>query len=228
MQTLFPCEVRSLVASRKKHVRRRIPGLVVDAVHHSKKHSGPTTQEPVQTAAELRRLDLTAVARAYGTDGRGIKDAGLEEVHFSPEFEAVHVEEGFGQADLSEDVAFEKPLIGQIVNGEKRPRPREKRIMGPDGLEVRQGDGRLPIVAVQDVGGKSEPLEGFEGGHGKETEPFAVIRIILGRGSIKEIPIEIFVLLNKIGDDAVSGMRFHGKSLLPASDIHFDIVQDGR
>ena len=119
------------------------------------KDRGPGAEEAVEAAAERRGLDLAAVAGADGGHGGRIEDAGLEGVDLAVELEVVHVEERGGKPDSGQDLRVEQALVGEVVDGEERARPREKGIAGIDVAEIGEDQGRLPIVAVEDVGGEA-------------------------------------------------------------------------
>ena len=168
--------------------------------------AGPGAEEPVQTAAEGRRLDLAAVTGADGGHGGRIEDAGLEGIDLAEELEVVHVEEGRGQSEGTEDGLVEQALVGQVMDGEDRPRPAEKGVAGIRELEIGEGEGRLPIVGVDDIGGEAEGPHGLQGGPTEEAEALPVVRIVARRRPVQMVPVEIVRPVDEIRRDAVGAM----------------------
>ncbi len=82
---------------------------VVHPVDDAEKRVAPVPQHPLQAAAELRGLDLLAVAPADGVDGVGKDDAAFEQVDLVVELQAVD-----GKGDQS------SPSRGNFFLG-KRP-----------------------------------------------------------------------------------------------------------
>ena len=74
----------------------RAPLPVIHPVQDAVQVGGAVAQHPLQAVAELRGLDLLAVAGADGGDGVGVDDAALEQVDLVVVFQAVDAEQGPG------------------------------------------------------------------------------------------------------------------------------------
>src|SRR5271155_5200831 len=65
-----------------------IPQGVIQAVRDAVQIGGAVAKDRVESAAELRRLDLLGVLAADGGDGVGVDDTALEKVEFVVELQA--------------------------------------------------------------------------------------------------------------------------------------------
>ena len=128
-------------------VGARVPGLV-DAVEDAGEPAlaGAGAQKPVEAAAHLGGLDLPRVGLAHRGDLRGVEDAGLQEGQLPVEFGAVDLEGRLRHAEPGQGVPGEQALIGEVVDRQHARHPPA----APG--EIGRGQGRLPVVEVQEVG----------------------------------------------------------------------------
>ena len=107
---------------------------------------------PSRPAAELRGLDLLAVPLAHRVEDVREDDAALEEVDLSIKLEEVRREVFPAQVEEVPVEVPEKPLVAEVVDGQEGGDPGEQRVRPESGVEVDGHEGRLPVVAVDDVG----------------------------------------------------------------------------
>ena len=80
--------------------------------------AGATTQDAVESEAELRRLNLARVLPADRGDQGRVVDPALQQADASPVFEPVDRQQLPRQVEPREPVGREQPLIGEVVNRE--------------------------------------------------------------------------------------------------------------
>ncbi len=96
------------------------------------------------------------------------------------------------------------------MDGEQGPRATEELVAGISVPEIGEGQRRLPVMAVDDVGGEAQGPHGFERGPGEEGEALAVIGIIAGRGPIETIAVKILRPVDEEDGHAVGSMGENG------------------
>jgi hypothetical protein len=141
------------VALRDEGVGGRVPALGVDAVEDADEIAGARRDEPLQSAAELRRGQLARIARADRSQAIGIADRRLEEGELAVELHRVGPAHLVGQAQALDEPERKAALERRVVDGEHgaRPRARGRENVARARHEIRHESG-VPVVAVHDVG----------------------------------------------------------------------------
>ncbi len=134
------------IAARQQRIVVRRPDFGIDAVQDAGQHIGSGAQQPIETPAEGRGLDLARIGRADRRQPVGIKQSGLEERQAAVELHPVDRKKAGRQREVGKEGGREIALIGQIVHGE------DARQCGGVGAQIGRRQPGMPIVAMQDLG----------------------------------------------------------------------------
>ena len=170
-----------IIVPEKELIRGRIPDVDVQSVDDTAEVIVPAPVDDGTHASETSVVmkEFLGVCLADGVDLVSRHDAGLQEVEGIAKADETGIIISQGQVEVGGKVFPSSPsLIGRIVDGQDRL----------DGLRIegeqKRKDGRLPIVAVDDIKIIVTGDEGVDG-HDKAGKAFVVITI-----SIHLVPVE--------------------------------------
>ena len=118
-------------------------------------------QQPVETEAELGRLDLAGVGAADRGQRVGVKDAVAQKIEM-PRREVEPARVGC-QPEIDQPAAVDHPLEAHVVDRQHRPRALEQAVPLEESLAIERRQRGVPVVAVEDVGRPAHPLRALEG-----------------------------------------------------------------
>ena len=192
----------------------------VDAVEDAGQLVLPGVENALESLAVSRRADLAGVARADGVDVVGKDAAGLEQVRAAVELhELRRVIARVDAEQVLHEFERELALIGDVVDRQQRLHAR----LHPAGvLRFHQHGqhGRVPVVAVQDLGREVEPWQRLQDRAGEK-------RILLALGLAAEVNAvaEIKLVVHEVDDDAVEQQPLDADVLMPPAEIDIKIRQ---
>ena len=192
----------------------------VDAVEDAGQLVLPGVENALESLAVSRRADLTGVARADGVDVVGKDAAGLEQVRAAVELhEFRRIIARIDAEQILHEFEGELALIGDVVDGQQRL---HARLHSAGVLRFHQHGqhGRVPVVAVQDLGRKVQPGQRLQDRAGEK-------RILLALGLAAEVDAvaEIKLVVHKVDDDTVEQQPLDADVLVPPAKVDIKIRQ---
>ena len=201
-----------MVIVRQEPIRFRVPLLDVDAVQNAGKVLPPSPQRAPQPCANLPvPTNLSSVALAHRVDLVREVDSELHEVDLAVVLEdAAAIELIAPKARNVEDLRAIDSLVAQVVKRVDRAGQAQKGVIPVIVSQVRWSQGRLVVVAVNDVHGITLGPQGFQGGLGEENEPLAGVWIFLPGlcVDINTVPAKVAGLIDE--QNADTGRRRRG------------------
>jgi len=228
---LLVLEGRSAEFGGDEAVFLGIPDAVIDPVEDAAQVILALQQHPLQTAAQIGViLDLGGVGGTDRGDQIGAPDPGLEKTDLAEKLKvAARLTEFRSKSQLGEHRLRKDPLEGEIVDGEDRDRLGEKGIILVLMLEHPGDEGRLPVVAVDDMGFPMEKFDGLQHRLAKEEKTLGIVGKILAGGGVDIIvgPFEKGFVIEKIDLNLGIGQegRFRADDMVLAADADGDVLQ---
>ena len=153
---------------------RKVVGVHVDAVQDAAQLILLLPQQGVQAIAEPGVQDLLGIGGADGGDFVGGLEGALHEVGAAVVLHDVLVPAA-DAAGVLQDLQAILALVGDVVDGKDGLDPVELVQMTVVQVQIHGDQGRLPVVAVDDVGGEIQIEQGLQHRTGEEGEPLAVV-----------------------------------------------------
>jgi len=150
----------------------------------------------VETEAKFGSLNLLRITAADGGHVIGIDDATFEKIYIAIEFNSSRNEGGGGNSGAIHRIATELALIAHIVNSEDDRNVFHYRIVAIRRTEEKGNERGLPIVAMNHVG-EPDVFSDINGGPGKFTEAFGIVREIARGCAVDAVAIEVGGIVNK-------------------------------
>ena len=192
----------------------------VDAVENAGQLVLPGVENALEPLAVGRRADLTRIAWADGVDVVGKDAAGLEQVRAAVEFhEFRRVIARVDAEQVLHEFERELALIGDVVDRQQRLHAR----LHPAGVlrfHQHRQHGRVPVVAVQDLGRKVQPWQRLQDRAGEKR-----ILLALGLAAAINAVAEIKLVVHKVDDDAVEQQPLDADVLVPPAEVDIKIRQ---
>ena len=167
-------EVVDIVVEGDVGVGGRVVGLHVDTVQDAAELVLLLAQQSVQTVAEPRVEDLLCIGGADGGDLVCRLDGTLHEVGAAIVLHDMLVAAA-DAAGVFQNIGAVLALIGNVVDGEDGLDAVELVQMTIVQVQVHRHQSGLPVVAVDDVGGKVDVEQGLQHCAGEEGEALAVV-----------------------------------------------------
>ena len=120
----------------------------VDPVQYPGQRVAAGTQQPVETAAKTRSLDLAGISRADRGQAVGIEQPGFDERDQTIEFDAVDRKKPRRQCELGKQGGGKQALIREIMDCEDR---RDVAGGGRASRQIRGGKAAMPVMEMQDM-----------------------------------------------------------------------------
>jgi len=216
----FTTQVVGGVGRGDAAVVRGVKNGGVDAVEDAGQLVLPGVENPLEPLTVSRRADLARVARADGVDVVGKDAAGLEQVRAAVELHELG--RIIARVD-AEQVLYkfkgELALIGDVVDGQQRLHAR----LHPAGvLRFHQHGqhGRVPVVAVQDLGREVQPGQRLQDRAGEKR-----VLLALGLAAAIDAVAEIKLVVHEVNDDAVEQQPLDADVLVPPAEVDIKIRQ---
>ncbi len=183
-----------------------IPNLGINAVEDAYEPISSVPKYPIETVAVICCLDLRGVPWAHGRYNIAVYNACLQEVALSPVLHPLHCERLGGEMGETEECAGEYALEGEVVDGENARGCGETWVRTPMVNKVGGGEGRLPIVKVENVrkpvGADAECVHRAT----EQNEAFGVVLVVATlriRMAVEVGAVEEFVFLEEVYLDTV-------------------------
>src|SRR5207237_9253310 len=125
-------------------------------------------------------------------------DDAHHDVDLNVVLDTVHVKDARGQTGDRQAVRREPSLIGEVVDREHRSDGAEDGVGAVDGGEQRGHEPGVPIVAVNDRGGKAERRHGLERGPREEAEALEIVPVLAAPLTVEAWPVEVGVVLDQV------------------------------
>ena len=192
----------------------------VDAVEDAGQLVLPGVENALEPLTVSRRADLARVARADGVDMVGKDAAGLEQVRAAVELHELR--RVIARVD-AEQVLYkfkgELALIGDVVDGQQCL---HARLHSAGVLRFHQHGqhGRVPVVAVQDLGRKVQPWQRLQDRAGEKR-----VLLALGLAAKIDAVAEIKLIVHEVDDDAVEQQPLDADVLVPPAEVDIKIRQ---
>ena len=172
--------------------------------------------------AEPRVQDLLGIGGADGGDLVGGLDRALHEVGTAVIFHNMGVASA-DAAGILENVQTVLALVGNVVDGKDRFDTAELIQVTVVQVQVNGGQGRLPVVAVDDVRLEIGVEQHFEDGTGEEGEALAVII-----EAVQATTLEIVLVIDEVVDNTVALGLEEAAVLAAPADRHAEVGDIGQ
>ena len=103
----------------------RRPFIGIDPIENAAKDGGAMAQDAFKTPAVFRSLDLSRVRRAHGRQRVGVNEPPFQEVQIIEELQLARGEPIPSESRQRKVDFPEPPLVGEVMEGEDRPRARK-------------------------------------------------------------------------------------------------------
>ena len=103
-----------------------------------------------------------------------------------------------GKTGLLEETIGKAALEGEIVDGNDRAHPGPEGIAAPPEGQKRRGQGRVPVLGVDNARLHAQMADRGQGGATEKDESFAVVEIIAFVGAVIIPAVEIFAALDEV------------------------------
>ena len=153
-------------------------------------------QDAFKTPAVFRSLDLSRVCRAHGRQRVGVNEPPFQEVQIIEELQLARGEPIPSESRQRKVDFPEPPLVGEVMEGEDRPRARKG--LRVERFHVERHQGGLPVVNVNDVGREAADAEELKGAAAKEDEPRRVVSVVAVLVPVEARPVEEEVVLEEM------------------------------
>ena len=180
------------------------------------------TKDAVKAVTVFRSLDLAAVAVGDGGDDIGEDHAALEQSDGAVKLQGLHTIKLRRQAEKFQQRRRKVPLIAEIVDGEEGAGGGEAGVVTKDGAEKDRQESALPVIAVNDIRDKIEPLAEFQRRVAEEAEAFGVVGKVAGRRTIEAVTIEVTGMIKEIDGNPSYLPLPHVRLLDKTPDRHLD------
>ena len=152
----------------------RIPDVWVDPIQNPGQGVSASSQQPLETAAEICGLDLASICGAHRGQAVCVEQAGLDERDQPIEFDPVDRKEPRWQPQLGKHSGRKEALISEVMNGEDR---RDMTGEGRARRQICRGEPGMPVVDVQDIGAPAGigAARKFCGDPAEEPEPSMIV-----------------------------------------------------
>ena len=210
------------VVGMNHRVGRRVPGVGIDAVQNAGKHVRATAQDPVETLAVLRRLDLPGVARAHRGDGIGVIERALHVVDRA--LVAAKLARSVGDVRHAEDVVQDGigvlALECDVMDREHGLHALIQREPLVELAEEHRCEGGVPVVAMEHVALEAlgQVLQALGHGLREEGEALAVIEEAIG-----VVALEVALVIDEEVRDAVDDQALQAAVLVPPTKAHVEV-----
>ena len=194
-----------------------IPLIVVGAVEDSGQLSGSCLQHTFQARPVFRGENLPAVLPADRVDPVGKDQSRFQEVELSRQFELRRVQPAGGEGDLWQRRLGELPLIGQVVDGQKRPGAVEKGVGSINRFQICRDEGGVPVVAMNHVGRGSRALGKLQSSQRKQRKAFGIVRVVPPARLIQSVAIVVRGIVDEETPDLAAGGFIDGTEPQTAS-----------
>ena len=164
-------DIGDVVVGMEHGVCPGVPDVVVDAVDDAVELAGVVAQVGIQPLAVGGGLDLLGVGAGDGGDHVAIGEAALHHVGIQPVLgQGILIEHVVRQTGpIADGGDIVHALEAQVVNGEHGLGLADGRIL-EQGPQIHRGQGRLPVVAVDNVRDPVHEVQGGQSGLGEEAE----------------------------------------------------------
>ena len=189
-------EIFGGVVRRDHRVGRRVPDALVDAVEDAAQDVAAAAEDAVEALAVEGHLKLVGVARAHRGEVVGVAEGALhvvDRVAVAVELVACRGDVGEAQ-DLLEDLVAVLALELDVVHGEDGLHVGALRDLLVELAQEHAAQGRLPVVAVQDVALELRDLgDGLADGLGEEREALAVVEV-----AVEAVALEVGLVVDEV------------------------------
>src|SRR5579872_6912140 len=175
----------------------RAPLVVIHAVEDPGHRAGALPQHAIQAKTKFRRLNLLAVFSAHGGYVVGKNQRALQKAHLAPELRFVYGEQVPGKHEQRQNVRWKESLIADVVDGKYRGHILEHRITGIAASQQDGHQGRLPVVAMENVR-RAQDLRGLQDRPRVQRKTLGVVGVIARGCAIQSVTLEERRVIDKI------------------------------
>src|SRR5579883_1183033 len=148
----------------------------------------------IQLLSKRRGQDLLRVTLAHRRNRVSKQNAAPHNIDYVSQLNDLRIEKApCGHASYFKDTPAKDTLVGEIMNGIYRSRPRKERIVVIDCMHPVGHNARLPIVAVNYVRCPAKRAYRLKRGETEEDEAFAIVGV-----AINILALKIARCLNEI------------------------------